>query len=139
MSGFLYLYRTYPHPHRQSMFYDGLGYFAVLTGKDHRRKITFSINDCVAVTNIVNIIFYLRSRPALQVRDFVYFFAHTNPDLLTVFSVSRQQMPVSTKQVELLHSQVQLRVQSGLDNEPAHSYSSPRCVSFSFGCHWVFF
>ena len=45
-------------------------------------------------------------------------------------------MPKSTKQVELLHSQVQLRVHRSLDNEPAHSYSSPRCVSLSFGCHW---
>jgi hypothetical protein len=29
---------SYPYPRHQSMFYDGLGYFAVLTGKEHRQK-----------------------------------------------------------------------------------------------------
>ena len=68
-------------------------------------KITFFINECVTVANIVNMIFYLRRHPALQVRNFVYFLANSNYDTLIVFSVSCQQVPEPIKQVESsLHS-----------------------------------
>lgn len=49
-------------------------------------------------------VFYLKSRPALQVGDFVYLFVNTDTDQSTAYSVSHQQVPKLAKQVQLLHS-----------------------------------